>query len=57
MAKDIIMKKGNEEITISPDFLEHYKKLGFKTNEKNGYKVHDEKAVSKKVEKPKEEKE
>ena len=29
MAKDIIMKKGNEEITISEDFLEHYKKLGF----------------------------
>jgi|TARA_B100000965_G_scaffold162756_2_gene135571 hypothetical protein len=42
MAKDIIMKKGNEEITISEDFLEHYKKLGFKTNEKNATKKSEE---------------
>lgn len=42
MAKDIIMKKGNEEITISEDFLEHYKKLGFKTNEKNATKKNEE---------------
>ena len=34
MAKDIIMKKGNDEITITEDYLEHYKKLGYKTNEK-----------------------
>ena len=31
MAKDIIMKKGNDEITITEDYLEHYKKLGYKT--------------------------
>ena len=51
MAKDIIMKKGNEEITISPDFLEHNTKLGFKTNEKNATKKNEE------VIKPKEQKE
>ena len=42
MAKDIIMKKGNEEITISPDFLEHYQKLGFKIEEKNAIKKSEE---------------
>ena len=51
MAKDITMKKGNEEITISPDFLEHYTKLCFKTNEKNVTKKNEE------VIKPKEQKE
>ena len=35
MAKDITMKKGNEEIIITQDYLEHFKKLGYKTNEKN----------------------
>tara|TARA_Y100000361_G_C11101392_1_gene312119 strand:+ start:156 stop:314 length:159 start_codon:yes stop_codon:yes gene_type:complete len=44
MAKDITMIKGNEKISISPDFLEHYKKLGFKTEEKNAIKK-DEKVV------------
>lgn len=42
MAKDIIMKKGNDEITITEDYLEHYKKLGYKTNEKNATKKTEE---------------
>ena len=42
MAKDITMKKGNDEITITEDFLEHYKKLGYKTNEKNATKKKEE---------------
>ena len=42
MAKDIIMKKGNDEITITEDYLEHYKKLGYKTNEKNVTKKTEE---------------
>ena len=51
MAKDIRMIKGDDEITISEDFLEHYTKLGFKTNEKNATKKNEE------VIKPKEQKE
>ena len=42
MAKDIIMKKGSDEITITEDYLEHYKKLGYKTNEKNATKKTEE---------------
>ena len=42
MAKDIRMKKGDDEITISEDFLEHYKKLVYKTNEKNATKKKEE---------------
>ena len=42
MAKDIRMIKGDDEITISEDFLEHYKKLGYKTNEKNATKKKEE---------------
>ena len=42
MAKDIIMKKGNDEITITEDYLEHYKKLGYKTNQKNATKKTEE---------------
>ena len=42
MAKDIIMKKGNDEITITEDYLEHYKKLGYKINEKNATKKTEE---------------
>ena len=42
MAKDIKMIKGDEEITISEDFLEHYKKLGYKTTEKNATKKKEE---------------
>ena len=42
MAKDIRMIKGDDEITISEDFLEHYKKLGYKTNEKNVTKKSEE---------------
>ena len=49
MAKNVTMKKGESIIKSVEDHVEHF--------EKNGYKVHDEKAVSKKVEKPKEEKE
>ena len=42
MDKDIIMKKGNDEITITEDYLEHYKKLGYKTNQKNATKKTEE---------------
>ena len=49
MAKNVTMKKGESVIKCSEDYVEHF--------EKNGYKVNDEKAVSKKAEKPKEEKE
>ena len=42
MAKDIKMIKGDDEITISEDFLEQYKKLGYKTNEKNATKKKEE---------------
>ena len=42
MAKDITMIKGDEEITISEDFFEHYKKLGYKTNQKNATKKKEE---------------
>ena len=35
MAKDIIMKKGKDIITVTQDFIDHYKKLGYKTKEKN----------------------
>ena len=49
MAKNVTMKKGESIINCVEDHVEHF--------EKNGYQVHDEKAVSKKVEKPKEEKE
>ena len=42
MAKDIRMIKGDDEIAISEDFLEHYKKLGYKTNEKNATKKKEE---------------
>lgn len=42
MAKDIKMKKGNDEITITEDYLQHYKKLGYKTNEKNVTKKTEE---------------
>ena len=42
MAKDITMKKGNDEITITEDYLEHYKKLGYKTNQKNATKKTEE---------------
>ena len=49
MAKNVTMKKGESIIKCVEDHIEHF--------EKNGYKVHEEKAVSKKAEKPKEEKE
>ena len=42
MAKDIIMKKGSDTITITEDYLEHYKKLGYKTNQKNATKKTEE---------------
>ena len=41
MAKDITMKKGDETITISEDFIDHYIKLG--------YKLENEKTVKKAV--------
>ena len=44
MAKDITIKKGDETITISEDFIDHYVKLG--------YKLENEKAVKKAVKKP-----
>ena len=49
MAKNVSMKKGESIIQCVQDHVEHF--------EKNGYKVHDKKAVVKKVEKHKEEKE
>ena len=49
MAKNVTMKKGESIIKCVEAHVEHF--------EKNGYKVHDEKAVVKKVEKPKEENE
>ena len=42
MAKDITMKKGNDEITISEDFLEHYKKLGYKLEDKKSARKAEE---------------
>ena len=42
MAKDIKMKKGNDEITISEDFFGALQKLGYKTNEKNATKKKEE---------------
>ena len=35
MAKDVIMKKGKDEITVTQDFIDHYIKLGYKLEEKN----------------------
>ena len=49
MAKNVTMKKGESIIKCVEDHVEHF--------DKNGDKVDEEKAVSKKVEKPKEEKE
>ena len=49
MAKNVTMKKGESVIKCSEDYVEHF--------EKNGYKVHDQIAVVKKTETPKEEKE
>ena len=40
MAKNVTMKKGESIIKCVEDHVEHF--------EKNGYKVHEEKAVSKK---------
>ena len=34
MAKDIEMKKGKDIITISKEFLDHYKNLGYEIIEK-----------------------
>ena len=49
MAKNVTMIKGESIIKCVEDHVEHF--------EKNGYKVHDQKAVVKKTETPKEEKE
>ena len=38
MAKDIIMKKGKETITISQDYIDHYIKLGYKLEDKKSAK-------------------
>ena len=37
MAKDVDMKKGDSVIRVSPDFVDHYTKLGYQTldNKKN----------------------
>jgi len=35
MAKDIKMVKGNNTVTIAIENLEHFKKLGFKEEQKN----------------------
>ena len=49
MAKNVTMKKGETIVKCSEDHIAHF--------EKNGYKMVNEKSVSKKTEKPKEEKE
>tara|TARA_Y100001951_G_C11038179_1_gene128740 strand:- start:336 stop:488 length:153 start_codon:yes stop_codon:yes gene_type:complete len=49
MAKNVTMKKGETIVKCSEDHIDHF--------EKNGYKMVNEKSVSKKTEKPKEEKE
>ena len=49
MAKNVTMKKGESIVKCSEDHIDHF--------EKNGYKMVNEKSVSKKTEKPKEEKE
>ena len=49
MAKNVTMKKGETIVKCSEDHIEHF--------EKNGFKMVNEKSVSKKTEKPKEEKE
>ena len=35
MAKDVHMKKGKSEITVSQDFVEHYTKMGYVVQGKN----------------------
>tara|TARA_Y100001972_G_scaffold103258_1_gene129369 strand:+ start:381 stop:554 length:174 start_codon:yes stop_codon:yes gene_type:complete len=35
MAKDVHMKKGKSEITISQDFVEHYTNMGYTVQGKN----------------------
>jgi hypothetical protein len=49
MAKNVTMKKGETIVKCSEDHIDHF--------EKNGFKIVNEKSVSKKTEKPKEEKE
>ena len=49
MAKNVTMKKGETIVKCSEDHVDHF--------EKNGFKIVNEKSVSKKTEKPKEEKE
>ena len=49
MAKNVTMKKGETIVKCSEDLIDHF--------EKNGFKMVNEKSVSKKTEKPKEEKE
>ena len=49
MAKNVTMKKGETIVKCSEYHIEHF--------EKNGFKMVNEKTVSKKTEKPKEEKE
>ena len=49
MAKNVTMKKGETIVKCSEDHVDHF--------EKNGFKMVNEKSVSKKTEKPKEEKE
>ena len=49
MAKNVTMKKGETVITCVEDHVDYFESKGFKVNQ--------EKSVSKKTEKPKEEKE
>ena len=49
MDKNVTMKKGETIVKCSEDHIDHF--------EKNGFKMVNEKSVSKKTEKPKEEKE
>ena len=49
MAKNVTLKKGETIVKCTQDYVEHF--------EKNGFKLHEEKAVTKRNTKPKEEKE
>ena len=33
MAKDVDMKKGDSVIRVSPDFVDHYTKLGYRVDD------------------------
>tara|TARA_R100001126_G_scaffold91528_1_gene61088 strand:- start:1314 stop:1484 length:171 start_codon:yes stop_codon:yes gene_type:complete len=56
MAKDVDMKKGNSVIRVSPDFVDHYTKLGYQTldNKKNISVAKETEKIIKEIKKTKE---